>query len=254
MDAMRWLLVVGLLAGGIGCGGVANSGAPDGTHEPRGDGGQGSLPDVELGGSAGTSTEGGSAGTSAKGGSVGTSKGGARALAGNGGADAGNDDVGVGGYTETAGIADFGGCVSDLSGAPGGPGDAISVHGHAGVLGDVDFTIWGYSAGSGSDHGVNLSTSGQGQKGTPSGIDEVHLTVWALPDTAVEGRIYPRDPSQLELRISAASPITTVGCMDATDTGSFAFSRLSDRTTDGVYQLDCPASDIRVYGCFHYVH
>jgi len=130
----------------------------------------------------------------------------------------------------------------------------ISVHGHAGVLGDVDSTIWGFSAGNGSDHGVNLSTFSQGQKGSPSGINEVPLTVWTQPDSAVEGRIYPRDPSQLEFRISADSPMTTVGCMDATDTGSFAFSRLSDLTTDGVYQLDCPASDIRVYGCFHYAN
>ncbi|HEY3252446.1 MAG TPA: hypothetical protein VGJ91_00805 [Polyangiaceae bacterium] len=236
----RWVIAV-LLAIGTGCGGTTDSADPGGTHDHGGSAGQDASPDTDPG-AAGADTAGGSA----RGGEGGTNAGGA----GTGG-DAGYDDS-VGGYPDAliTGIPDFGNCVADLT---GGHGDAISVHGHAGVLGDVDYTIWGSSAGMGRDDGMERQTySGSGQKGTPSGISATRLATWTHAGDLIEGQIYERNPAQLDFRIEANGLTTSVECMDATASGSFAFIRFDHPTTDGVYEIDCPASDIQVHGCFHY--
>jgi len=228
--------MVGVAAVGVGCGGLADTSNPRHTYENGGTGG--TLPTMSVAGAGGTRSA--AAGAVTIGGNAGDDAAGD----GGGGARSCNDD-------EPDDPASATGC-DCLPEVDGNQWDVISVYGHAGILGDVAYTIWGYAAGMRGMNGFDLLTPSQFGKGTRSGVAATGLLAWTNMPAAVDGQTYMRGTAQLDIRIETNDAQATITCTDETAWGWFLFTRHSNHIVQGNYALDCPASDIRVRGCFRF--
>jgi len=245
------------LRGGSADGGSRNAGQLS-TGEPNGDAGAGGPTARTPSGGGGSASAGGaaantpggageSAGASAEGGA-----GGAGAEGGAGDADA---EGGAGGADDAPN--DIESCLANLVGPV--TADIVSVRGHAGALGAVDYVIAGYSAGaSGADGLQRFTDSYYGQAGTPADISDTGLWLWTQHDPVVVGTVYTSGynvpaSAQLSFRIFANSYATGVSC-PVWGSGHFTFTQFQTGSVlaSGGYDFQCPEADIDVRGCFRY--
>ncbi len=150
---------------------------------------------------------------------------------------------------------------------PGGPQtqqDIISVHGHAGAVGYVDFSIRGYSAGFSGGSGIQRFTGNDYQStNLPPGIWDTGLWMWSTSGSPiVVGQEYIGDNVDqysgphpyVNFRVLGDGPSAT--CPPGAGTGRFTFSRFDGHypglLVEGVYAFSCPPSSIEVVGCFHF--
>lgn len=293
MPLRNWVGSVGAMLGALamagGCGGTViqdfgeggAGGASGGSVDDRA-----GTSGVELGVgvSAGGSSNGGhaSAGGSSNGGhaSAGEHNGGAAGAGQSGGGAAGQSNGGAGGDTPSGGGGAAGeGGESGTAGAAGaddvpsrierclanlvGPAtaDVVSVHGHAGALGAVDYVIAGYSAGaSGADGLQRFTNSYYGQVGTPAGISDTGLWMWTQHDPVVIGKVYTSGydvpgSAQLSFRIFAQDYTVGLSC-PSWGSGHFTFTAFQTGSllASGGYDFQCPEADIDVSGCFRYAY
>jgi hypothetical protein len=147
-------------------------------------------------------------------------------------------------------------------------GDAVYVQGRAGALGTVAYTIWGYSAGAWAASGIQRFTNtAYGAVGIV-GIFDTGLWVWAadlnsntavVPGTTYLGdnvAQYLQAEPFIDFRISADMASQSVSCAAGSGTGRFVFNRFtppsSGGVVEGIYEFDCPSSNVHVTGCFRY--
>ena len=173
-----------------------------------------------------------------------------------------------GGYDSDARAAGRFNCMDDLTVSFSGP-DFISVHGHAGTLGAVNYTIGGYSAGVTGGNGTQRFTGNYfGERGMPSGISQTSLYLWTGKTPLLVGQTYEgtnsegnADPSITTMIFidfgASADSAVGVGCPRGSGTGRFVFTQFSVTSSsptliEGSYEFHCPDAAIDVAGCFHY--
>ena len=208
-------------------------------------------------GGPGGGTAGGMGGGSAGGGSGGSGGSGGGVAGGSGGGTSG-----VGGGASGLTDGGFRDCFGELDSGTNLSSNRISVRGQAGVLGAVDYTIWGYGSGVSSIQGIERTTdSAFGQRGTPFGISDTTLWAWSGANSADAGVIYTGrnggSPTQVDFRIYATNFTVLVGCPFGAGNGRFTFVRFADPVSmsnpiEGQYEFHCLDAGIDVSGCFHY--
>jgi hypothetical protein len=189
-----------------------------------------------------------------------------------GGTEPAGGQSGAGGISEEAWTrradrmrAEIESCLAELVGPSGD--DIVSVSGRAGVLGAVEYTIAGYSAGTHDENGLQLATNSvSGERGTPAGIDDTGLWLSTLDGPVVIGRLYESDEDapargRLDFRVYADNYMTAATCFGG-GSGRFMFTQFDANTVSldteapiatGGYAFECADAEIDVSGCFRYV-
>jgi hypothetical protein len=253
-----------LLDGGRNGDGGSDAGGAAGASGGAGDFSSGSGGLVGTGGGVAIVPDGSAAGGSGSETDAGTGAGGATDGAADGAADAAPQDA----ASSDAASSDAGGFEPDfvtscLAGLEvKSSGDAVHVEGKAGSVGDVNYTIWGYSGGSYAGSGFTLvANSEYGQVGTPPGI-QLSGVGFSVPDGAVQTGVTYRANSLLsgsgpyiEVRIFPAASTPFTNC-DQDGSGMMLFTRYEgirpEHPVVGVYEYHCVSASVAVRGCFRF--
>ncbi len=153
---------------------------------------------------------------------------------------------------------------------PGGMGskaDIVSVHGLAGQLGVVNYSMRGASAGASGEYGIQRFTNAAyGTTNLPpvasKGDWDTGLWAWSSFEPVTVGTVYQgtnldkalNNKPFFDLRISTDGPY--IACKTGAGSGRFVFTRFGnvsrEHPVEGMYEFGCPDAGVVVSGCFHY--
>lgn len=159
--------------------------------------------------------------------------------------------------------AGFAACEPNLLPPPFAPDyDAVFVQGVAGRLGAVNYTHWGYSAGTSSQKGSQHFTNGAYQKrNTPPDFFDTGLWLWPNVPVVDNQEYVARNDNQydpppfIDFRLSAfpgGAYCPRGAGWGRINFSAFHFGISNHPPSEGTFAFECPDAGISVRGCFHY--